>query len=58
MIFLQTFDNPIWTVTEVGNVYLFCIIIGAVFTYFFINSFIEAIKDVVKIIKSIKKKYD
>lgn len=51
MIILQSFNNPVWTISEVGGIYLFIILVAVVFVYLFFSSLREAILDVAKLVK-------
>lgn len=46
-----TFDDPVWTMTEVGEVYLGAIIIGSVFIYYLLKFGVAAMKEWLKVAK-------
>ena len=53
---LQTFDNPVWTVGEVGSVYML-VVIAILFIGFLVSStFIEMIRDIFQILKKLISK--
>lgn len=45
---LQSFANPVWTVTEVGGVYVVLIVAAAFAIYYLSSSFIQAIGDIIR----------
>ena len=50
---MGTFENPVWTVTEVMDMYIFYAFIILVLVWFFFSFLIEAIKDIHKFIKTL-----
>ncbi len=48
---LQSFENPVWTVDQVGAVYLICIAAFIFVLYHVIDSLVITIKDIISLIK-------
>jgi len=48
---LQSFKNPVWTVTEVGGIYIIAIAFALFLIYHFFDALIDAINDVVRWLK-------
>ena len=49
---MGTFENPVWTVSDVGGIYLLFVILALWLAYQLIFAAKDALSDIVKIIKS------
>lgn len=50
-IILQSFSNPVWTVSQVGQVWVLILFIAGMLIYWLCESFIQAVKEISLLIK-------